>query len=51
MEMKWIGIVIAVWVTVMFGSLAYMTYANSQCKIAAIEKGMPAADIAILCKQ
>ncbi len=51
MELKWIGIAIAVWVTVMFGSFAYMAYASSQCRIAGIEKGMPAADIAALCKQ
>lgn len=50
MESKWFAIVIAVWVIVMFGGLAYSEHVNSQCKIAAIERGMATDDIIKLCK-
>ena len=50
MESKWFAIVIVVWLTVMFGGLAYSEHVNSQCKIAAIERGIAADEIIKLCK-
>ena len=50
METKWVVIGIVGWVAVVFGGLAYSEHANSQCKIAAIERGLATDDIIKLCK-
>jgi hypothetical protein len=50
MESKWWAITVAVWISSIFGGMAYSEYSNNQCKVAAIAQGMSVDDIIKLCK-
>ena len=47
---KWFWIALAIWFTIVFGAHALHDMNEKQCKVAAINKGMTASEVATACK-
>ena len=49
-ESKWLIVGFLVWLTIISAGIATRDIAVSKCKVAAIDKGLSASEVAVACK-